>query len=109
MKITQQTSSDTITFTLDGELDASSSAALDETLGNPGLLSFSKVLIDCSKLKYISSAGLGVFISHIKRLQDANVKLVFFNMKDKIFNVFEVLGLDALLTIVPTEAEAAIA
>lgn len=109
MKITQQTSSDTITFNLDGELDANSSSALDESLGNPELLNYSKALIDCSKLRYISSAGLGVFISHIKRLQDANVTLVFFNMKDKIFNVFEVLGLDTLLTIVPTEDEATVA
>lgn len=109
MKITQQASSDTVTIALDGELDASSSSLLDESLGNPNLAKYSKVLIDCSNLKYISSAGLGVFISHIKRLQDANIKLVFFNMKDKIFNVFEVLGLDALLTIVPTEVEAAAA
>lgn len=109
MKITQQATSDTVTIALDGELDASSSSLLNESLGNADLAKYSKVLIDCSNLKYISSAGLGVFISHIKRLQDANIKLVFFNMKDKIFNVFEVLGLDALLTIVPTEDEAAAA
>ena len=47
-----------------------------------------------------------MFISHLQRFQDANVKLVFFNMQEKVFNVFEILGLDALMTIVPSVAEA---
>jgi anti-sigma B factor antagonist len=34
------------------------------------------------------------------------VKLIFFNMQEKVFNVFEILGLDALMTIVPSAAEA---
>jgi anti-sigma B factor antagonist len=42
----------------------------------------------------------------LQRLQDANVKLVFFNMQEKVFNVFEILGLDSLMNIVQTEQEA---
>ena len=109
MKVTTQTTTDTLTLTLDGELDASSAVVLDTELNKPELLDHKKVLIDCQKLSYISSAGLGVFISHLQRLQDANVKLVFFNMQEKVFNVFEILGLDSLMTIVPTQAEAAAA
>jgi anti-sigma B factor antagonist len=32
--------------------------------------------------------------------------LVFYNMQEKVFNVFEILGLDSLMTIVPSEQEA---
>lgn len=106
MKVTTQTTGDTLTLTLDGELDASSAVVLDNELNKPELLKYHKVLIDCQKLSYISSAGLGVFISHLQRLQDANVKLVFFNMQEKVFNVFEILGLDSLMNIVQTEQEA---
>lgn len=109
MKVTAQNTTDTLTLTLDGELDASSAILLDTELAKPELLNNRKVLIDCAKLSYISSAGLGVFISHLQRLQDANVKLVFFNMQEKVFNVFEILGLDSLMTIVPTEVEASAA
>ncbi|SNR43831.1 MULTISPECIES: STAS domain-containing protein [Hymenobacter] len=107
MKITQHSSENTLTLSLDGELDASSSVLLDSELNAPEILNYTKVLIDCQRLNYISSAGLGVFISHLQRFQDANVKLVFFNMQEKVHNVFEILGLDSLLTIVPSQAEAA--
>lgn len=106
MKVTAIPAADTLTLTLDGELDASSAVLLDAELNKPELLQYHKVLIDCQRLSYISSAGLGVFISHLQRLQDSEVKLVFFNMQEKVFNVFEILGLDSLMTIVPTEAEA---
>ncbi|MBX0291104.1 STAS domain-containing protein [Hymenobacter sp. HSC-4F20] len=106
MKITQQATDNTLTLSLDGELDASSSVVLDTELSKAEILNNQKVLIDCRQLNYISSAGLGVFISHLQRFQDAGVKLVFFNMQEKVHNVFEILGLDSLMTIVPSEAEA---
>lgn len=106
MKITQTPSDTTLTLVLDGELDASSSVLLDTELSNPSVLQYQKVLIDCQRLNYISSAGLGVFISHLQRFQDAGVKLVFFNMQEKVHNVFEILGLDSLMTIVPSQDEA---
>ncbi|GAB3228936.1 STAS domain-containing protein [Hymenobacter seoulensis] len=106
MKITQQSTENTLTLSLDGELDASSSVVLDTELSKPEILGNQKVLINCQNLNYISSAGLGVFISHLQSFQDAGVKLVFFNMQDKVHNVFEILGLDSLMTIVPSEAEA---
>lgn len=106
MKVTAVPSADVLTLQLDGELDASSAILLDTELAKPDTLSYRKVLVDCAKLSYISSAGLGVFISHLQEFQDKNVKLVFFNMQEKVFNVFEILGLDALMTIVPTQAEA---
>jgi anti-sigma B factor antagonist len=106
MKINQHATENTLTLTLDGELDASSSVLLDTELNQSSILNNQKVLIDCQRLNYISSAGLGVFISHLQRFQDADVKLVFFNMQEKVHNVFEILGLDSLLTIVPSEAEA---
>lgn len=106
MKVTTHASTDTLTLVLDGELDASSAVVLDAELNKPEILNYHKVLIDCQRLSYISSAGLGVFISHLQRLQDSDVKLVFFNMQEKVFNVFEILGLDSLMNIVPTEQEA---
>ena len=106
MKVTTNATADTLTLVLDGELDASSAVVLDAELNKPEIVNYHKVLVDCQRLSYISSAGLGVFISHLQRLQDSNVKLVFFNMQEKVFNVFEILGLDSLMNIVPTEQEA---
>ncbi len=106
MKITNEVKDSTIIMTLDGELDASSSVILDEELSNPDIMKYSKILVDCKNLHYISSAGLGVFISHLQRFEDAQIKLIFFNMQDKVRNVFEILGLDLLMTIVSNYEEA---
>ena len=106
MKITQDIKDSTIIMTLDGELDASSSVILDEELSAPEIMKYNKILVDCRNLNYISSAGLGVFISHLQRFEDAQIKLIFFNMQDKVRNVFEILGLDLLMTIVTNYEEA---
>ncbi|WP_299825557.1 STAS domain-containing protein [uncultured Pontibacter sp.] len=106
MKITQEIKDNTIVMTLDGELDASSSVILDEELSDPKIMEYTKILVDCENLNYISSAGLGVFISHLQRFEDAQIKLIFYNMQDKVRNVFEILGLDLLMTIVSDYEEA---
>lgn len=106
MNITHEIKDNTIIMTLDGELDASSSVMLDEELSDPQIMEYSKILVDCKNLHYISSAGLGVFISHLQRFEDAQIKLIFYNMQDKVRNVFEILGLDLLMTIVSDYEEA---
>lgn len=89
-----------------GEIDASSSIELDLTIAKSVGEGFTKVLVDCSALEYISSAGLGVFMSYIDEFKDKNLKMVLFGMNEKVANTFEILGLYDLLTITADKAEA---
>lgn len=89
-----------------GEIDASSSIELDLTIAKSVGEGFTKILIDCSALEYISSAGLGVFMSYIEEFSDKSIQMVLFGMNDKVLNTFEILGLSELLTIVQTKDEA---
>ena len=82
-----------------GEIDASSSIELDLAIAKSVGEGFSKILIDCSSLEYISSAGLGVFMSYIEEFKDRQVKMVLFGMNDKVSNTFSILGLNELLQI----------
>lgn len=91
---------------VDGEVDASSSIHLDEAIKKAVNADCSHILVDCRDLNYISSAGLGVFMSYIQELEIKEKKLVLFNMSEKVYKVFEILGLHQLLTIVETEEEA---
>ncbi len=93
-------------ITVDGEVDASSSIYLDEAMHRAVESNTKKILVDCKNLRYISSAGLGVFMSYIQELENKQIKLVLFNMNSKVYKVFEILGLHQLLTIVSTEEEA---
>ncbi|MCU0397032.1 MAG: STAS domain-containing protein [Cyclobacteriaceae bacterium] len=89
-----------------GEIDASSSIELDLTIAKSVGEGFTRILVDCSALEYISSAGLGVFMSYIEEFNDKHIKMALFGMNDKVINTFEILGLSELLTIVATKEEA---
>ncbi len=89
-----------------GEVDASSSIYLDEALQQAFRSEADRILVDCRELHYISSAGLGVFMSYIQELETSNKRLVLFNMSEKVHKVFEILGLHQVLTIVGSQEEA---
>lgn len=92
--------------TLNGELDASTAIIIDNQFKELLEKGQTQLVIDCEDLQYISSAGVGVFISFIDDFKDKGGNFVFFNMQESVFNVFDMLGLDAILTIVPSEEEA---
>ena len=82
-----------------GEIDASSSIELDLAIAKSVGEGYFKILIDCNALDYISSAGLGVFMSYIEEFKDRNIKMVLFGMNEKVANTFSILGLNELLKI----------
>lgn len=82
-----------------GEIDAGSSIELDLAIAKSVGEGFRKILIDCTALEYISSAGLGVFMSYIEELKEKNIPMVLFGMKEKVANTFSILGLADLLHI----------
>jgi anti-sigma B factor antagonist len=89
-----------------GEIDASSSIELDLAIAKSVGEGFKKILVDCSGLEYISSAGLGVFMSYIEELKDKNINLVLYGLKARVLNTFSILGLADLLNIRETKLDA---
>lgn len=82
-----------------GEIDASSSIELDLTIAKSVGEGFTRILVDCSALEYISSAGLGVFMSYIEEFSEKGIKMVLFGMSEKVANTFKILGLHEFLNI----------
>jgi anti-sigma B factor antagonist len=91
---------------IDGDLDASSAILLDQEIENALKQEETKILVNCTQLEYISSAGLGVFMSYLQDFEEKQVEIVLFGMSEKVHNVFKILGLDNLLRIVNTKEEA---
>jgi anti-sigma B factor antagonist len=94
------------TIAIIGEIDASSSIELDLAIAKSVGEGFKKIMIDCSALEYISSAGLGVFMSYIEEFQDKHIAMVLFGLKEKVANTFQILGLADLLHIRETKTDA---
>jgi anti-anti-sigma factor len=78
-----------------GRLDAAESEAADrafKALQGP-------LVLDCTGLEYISSAGLGVLIELHKRLASSGQTLTLTHLGPRVRNVFMYAGLDRLLKI----------
>ncbi len=84
---------------LNGDLDASSSVLLDDIIRDGLRRNPLSVCVDCAGLKYISPAGLGVFISNLQELRRLSVPLVLFSLQEPVRNVFQLLGLDQLIPV----------
>ncbi len=59
------------------------------------------VTLDCSKLEYISSAGLGVLLKTQKRLMAVNGKLKLVGINRHLQDIFLYSGFDRIFEIVP--------
>ncbi len=84
---------------LAGELDASSALPLNEKIKQLFDDEQYLILFDFEELTYISSAGLGVFISVLKDFKEKDGFLGFYNMSGVVHDVFKIVGLDKVLSI----------
>ncbi len=86
-------------LSISGELDAHNTSQLEEVIKD--LIDKSKynILIDCTELDYIASAGLGVFMAHITDIRNLGGDIKFAGMNERVFNVFDLIGFTKLYTI----------
>ena len=92
MNITIQETDAKIVATLAGELDTAAAQEAEKQL-QPLLDSKGKeVVLDCTKLEYISSSGLRVLLSILKQAQSVGSRVVLKNVNDVIRDVLELTG-----------------
>jgi anti-sigma B factor antagonist len=87
------------TVVVSGRLDAAEAAAAQSFLDTVE----GTVTLDCSRLDYISSAGLGVLLKTQKRLLAENGKLRLAGLKPHLHDVFTYSGFDQLFEIEPAK------
>lgn len=84
-----------------GEVDASNSVILDDAIQKLISEGSKSILVDGHGLEYISSAGLGVFMSYLEDFQEKNIQLKIYALTPRVYEVFKILGLDQLIEILP--------
>ncbi len=57
------------------------------------------VVVDCSRLEYISSAGLGVLLKTQKRLMAAQGRLRLVGLNRHLLDIFQYSGLDQVFEV----------
>ena len=77
---------------LRGRLDSAGAPALQSSLDALLASGEKSVVFECSELRYVSSAGLGIFVSSAKSLGAAGGSLSFAGLTQHVRSVFEMVG-----------------
>lgn len=92
-----------------GEVDATSAFKLDQAITEQIQRHDQDLLLNCENLTYISSAGLGVLLSHLKELESRGRQVVLFLLNPRVFAIFQALGLDEFIVVKDSFEEAVMA
>ncbi|MBI3932410.1 MAG: STAS domain-containing protein [Acidobacteria bacterium] len=65
-----------------------------------------KIVVNCSGLTYIASAGLGAIMGAIEEIRASGGDLRLTELNETVLNIFEILGFDRLYRIFPSEMDA---
>lgn len=98
MTIQRTRENNTEIFTLEGRLDTTTSPQLHEAL-LPAIDGSADVLLDFSKLVYVSSAGLRVLLTAQKESARQGVEMTLRGVSAQIMEVFDMTGFSDILTI----------
>ena len=79
-------------ITLEGFVDAHTAPHFENAIQAEIGAGRNKIVVDCRKLSYISSAGLGVFMSFIEEVRDAGGDIKICGLVPKVRHTFEILG-----------------
>ncbi len=101
MELIERKNNDVLILETHGKLDSNTSSLLEQKLISEIDGGTTKIIVDCSKLDYISSAGLRVLLVGAKKLKAINGKIVLCSLQDYIKEVFEIAGFTAIFPIYP--------
>lgn len=91
---------------ISGELDAHTASQLEQVLKSLIDDEHYAIIVNCSGLDYIASAGLGVFMAYIEDVRNLGGDIKLTNMNERVYNVFDLLGFPTLYDILEDEKEA---
>lgn len=87
-------------ITLEGFLDAHTAPQFEEAVQAAMQAGHCRIAVDCAKLSYISSAGLGVFMSFIEEIRDLHGDIKICGLLPKVRHTFEILGFQDIFDLV---------
>ncbi|MFN2455419.1 MAG: STAS domain-containing protein [Pyrinomonadaceae bacterium] len=92
---------------LDGYLDAHTAPKFEDAIQAEIDAGHYRIIVDCEKLTYISSAGLGVFMSFIEELREQGGDIKICGLTPKVQQVFDILGFPEIYDMCASVPEAA--
>lgn len=99
--IFQEVDGDVTIIGLDGGLDSTNTAQLNESVEKLVVAGLSRLILDCQKLTYISSAGIGTLMSLHRRMKSRGGRVKIAGASGPVFDVLELMKLGTILEFYP--------
>ena len=98
MNIEKNYNNKELTINVENRIDTITAPEFENEI-NDEMGKFDSLIIDFSKLDYISSAGLRVLIATQKKLKSENIPMTIKNVNGNINEIFRMSGFDKILKI----------
>lgn len=95
-----------VKITIDGRLDATTSPEAEKLINEVLAGGNVKLVVDLSRLEYISSAGLRVLLVAAKGVRQGKGNIVLCGLSEGVKEVFEISGFSSIFNITETLDEA---
>ncbi|MBI3269140.1 MAG: STAS domain-containing protein [Planctomycetes bacterium] len=95
---TQKLQNGVMFITVSGFLDAHTFEEMERTINDLFERNIYRLVVDLSRLDYISSAGAGVFIGAIGTAQENDGNIILMRPSPNVKEVFDLLGLSQIFT-----------
>ncbi len=86
-----------IVLRINGHLDSSSAADLENVLESVYEYGIRKIIVDLVDVSYISSGGWGIFTGRVKSLREGGGDVVLAGMSPEVFDIYELLGFQDII------------
>ena len=105
--VTRSSEGDLAVLSLAGYLDAHTAPEFERAIQAEIDAGRVRLIVDAAQLKYISSAGLGVFMSFIEEVREKGGDIKICGLVPKVKQIFDILGFPAIYDVMESR-EAAI-
>lgn len=102
----RSTEGDLTVLGLEGWLDAHTAPEFERAVQAEVDAGRVRLIVDGTNLRYISSAGLGVFMSFIEEIREKGGDIKICALPPKVRQIFDILGFQAIYDMVDSRAAA---
>jgi anti-sigma B factor antagonist len=91
---------------IEGFVDAHTAPQFENAIQSEIEAGRNRIIVNCEKLNYISSAGLGVFMSFIEEVREHGGDIKICGLTPKVKHTFEILGFQDLFDMLDDQTAA---
>ncbi len=106
MEINEQKTDQCVIIGITGRLDTTNYSLLEKKLMELIDNHQDKILVDCSKMDYVSSSGLRILLMALKKITMQKGKFVLCGLQENIHEIFEISGFTSIFEIHSSPEEA---